>query len=174
MADAEGVPVRAGETRGVHVGLAGGELVLVDEHGIGGVTFDQGGEEAICAVSVITVGDVSKGVPFTLRVHGEVDIFTIPFVRERLRRAIALPQARDLVLDFTYCDYIDSSGLALLLVVRNQLARSGGRLRVSNATPSIRRKLARTLSQGIVDDSPAGAEIPPDVSDAANKGSRRT
>lgn len=148
---------------GTHASVLGGEFVRIDRHGIGGFAFDTDGSRMPCAVSLVSSGDGSADLPtgspdgpLTLRIHGELDLYTVPFVKGRISRAVEVLSARDLVLDFTYCDFVDSTGLALILSLRAHLEAAGGRVRVACLAPTMRRKLARTLPQTIFSDLPAG------------------
>jgi len=48
---------------------------------------------------------------------------------------------RKLVLDLAGLDYIDSSGLGMLLFCGGRMEQAGGRMRVSGATPAVARVL---------------------------------
>jgi anti-anti-sigma factor len=135
------------DSQGAHTELTGAEHVGSDEHGIGGFAFGDDGSQMPCALSVVSFGDDSRGVPLTLRIHGELDLYTVPFVKGQVHRAVEVLAARDLTLDFTYCDFVDSTGLALVTILKAHLKRSGGRLRVTNLRPTLRRKFDRILKQ---------------------------
>ena len=71
-------------------------------------------------------------------VTGEVDLATGP---ELERALLALPDAgvASVMVDLTGCSFMDSNGLHLLTRTRRRLDRSGGRLAVVSANPSVLR-----------------------------------
>lgn len=62
-----------------------------------------------------------------LQVAGEVDLATRDELRERLLALVA-EGARHLVVDLTALEFIDSSGLGVLIRVRNVVQEQGGSL----------------------------------------------
>jgi anti-anti-sigma factor len=82
-----------------------------------------------------------------LEVVGELDLA----VADRLRAAIEAvdPGVELVVVDLARCEFLDSTGLAVILGAREQLEESGRRLMVSSPTRQVERVLAIT---GLLDD----------------------
>jgi anti-sigma B factor antagonist len=76
-------------------------------------------------------------------VAGEVDIATGP---ELERALLALPNdgAESVIVDFTECGFMDSTGLHILARSHQRLGRSGGRLAVVTANGGVLRVLELT------------------------------
>ena len=69
----------------------------------------------------------------TLRVAGEVDLATSPLLEQHAERV--LPHvAHSLILDFAGVDFLDSTGLSALVVLRRAADRVGIRFAVVNLT----------------------------------------
>jgi anti-sigma B factor antagonist len=66
---------------------------------------------------------------------GEIDISTVPQLRERLFELTA--SRRPLVADLDQVSFIDSAGLSALVGAANRTAAHGGSLRVVCARPKI-------------------------------------
>jgi anti-sigma B factor antagonist len=73
-----------------------------------------------------------------LRVAGEVDLYTAPLLRERIRE-LAASGAVHLIADLTQVDYLDSTGLGVLVGGLKRLREDGGSLALVIATPRILR-----------------------------------
>jgi anti-sigma B factor antagonist len=74
-------------------------------------------------------------------VHGELDLFTAPDLREQLRAQIDRHPAR-LVVDLADCSFVDASGCHAVLTASRRLADHGGRLAIVNTDPAIARVFA--------------------------------
>jgi anti-sigma B factor antagonist len=74
-------------------------------------------------------------------VHGELDLFTAPELREQLRAQVDRGAAR-LVVDLADCSFVDASGSHALLTASRRLAGHGGRLAIVNTNPAIARVFA--------------------------------
>jgi anti-sigma B factor antagonist len=70
---------------------------------------------------------------------GEIDIYTVTRLRERLFEIAA--SGRPLVVDFDQVSFIDSVGLAMLVGTANRAAAHGSSLQVACAPPKIRQLL---------------------------------
>lgn len=81
--------------------------------------------------------------PTVLRVTGRLDGTSVSEIRERLHTAIAL-DGGDLVLDLSDVDWLDVTGLAVLVDVHRRLRQQGRRLILRGCTPRLRRALAVT------------------------------
>ena len=82
----------------------------------------------------VTTGDA----PGVVVMAGEIDFSVTPRVRVRLLELVGETDA-DILLDMAGLDYIDSSGLALLLELRKHLQESGRSVRVRSISPQVRK-----------------------------------
>lgn len=82
----------------------------------------------------VTAGDA----PGVVVMAGEIDFSVAPRVRDRLLDLVGESRA-DVVLDMAGLDYIDSSGLALLLELRKHLQEHGRSVRVRSISPQVRK-----------------------------------
>ncbi len=73
-----------------------------------------------------------------LRVTGEVDVYTAPMLRERIRE-LAAKGAVHLIADLTQVDFLDSTGLGVLVGGLKRLREDGGSLALVITTPRILR-----------------------------------
>lgn len=71
-----------------------------------------------------------------LSVRGEVDMATAPALAAALSGMVAAGD-RLVVVDLSGTDFIDSSGLGVLVVALRQLRRHGGRMRVVCSSPRV-------------------------------------
>lgn len=71
----------------------------------------------------------SRGVAghTVVEVHGEVDVYTAPMLRERLTELIG-GGARSVVVDLSQVEFLDSTGLGVLVGTQKRLRISGGTL----------------------------------------------
>jgi anti-sigma B factor antagonist len=69
----------------------------------------------------LTVAAMQHGRATVISISGEIDMATVPQLREALEEALR-QSPPCLVLDLTDLDFCDSSGLALLVAVRRRLA----------------------------------------------------
>jgi len=76
------------------------------------------------AIEVRPLGSLSR-----LEVAGDIDVRTAPHLDAALSRLIAAGQV-DLVLDFTAVQFIDSSGLAVLVRALKRIRPQNGRFRL--------------------------------------------
>jgi anti-anti-sigma factor len=71
-----------------------------------------------------------------VRPGGDVVAAAVPELRETLRGAVA-GGAREMVLDLTNVQMLDSSGIGLLIAAHNSIRKLGGRLSVIHASREI-------------------------------------
>jgi len=71
-------------------------------------------------------------------VSGELDLFAAPELKEAISQALA-DDARDLIVDLTQTEFIDSSGLGALMLAMKRAQSLGGRLVVVDAGGSVAR-----------------------------------
>ncbi|PTM53300.1 STAS domain-containing protein [Desmospora activa] len=85
----------------------------------------------------------------TLIVSGEVDAFTAPQLREKL---MPLCKAnREIHLDLSQVDYMDSTGLGVLIGAYKSLCAKKGRLVLTGISPRLKRLLKITGLTEIID-----------------------
>lgn len=82
-------------------------------------------------------------------VAGELDIASVPALRDALFRAVDGPG--DVVLDVSDVVFCDASTLAVLVNARNRARARGGRLVVRHPPPAMRRVIDVTRLDGILD-----------------------
>lgn len=83
----------------------------------------------------------SRDSALTIALSGEIDHHGAREMMTQLDQAIAERLPAQLVLDLSGVTFMDSSGIAVLLRARRQLAHSGGTLRVVNIPAQARRVL---------------------------------
>jgi anti-sigma B factor antagonist len=74
------------------------------------------------SLSTRTVGDYS-----VLQVGGEVDVYTAPRLRERLVELVERGN-RQIIVDLGSVDFLDSTGLGVLVGAHKRLKQAGGSL----------------------------------------------
>ena len=82
-------------------------------------------------------------------VDEEVDLATLPALRDRLQVALAR-RPRRLVLDLSACPFFDVCGLSLLVEVQAEARRRGSELVVRGASPTVRRMVRLTGLTAVV------------------------
>ena len=73
-----------------------------------------------------------------LAVSGEVDVATVPRLREQLHSLVAQGQTH-VVVDLDGVDFLDSTGLGVLVGALKRLRSSGGELHLICTQPRIRK-----------------------------------
>lgn len=96
------------------------------------------------------------GSAATLRMSGELDAFTAPELAD-LCGSVFARGGRDIVIDLTDTNFLDSSGLRALIGARQLFGSEGGTLRLAQPSESVLRLLAITgLSDYFtIDDRPS-------------------
>jgi anti-sigma B factor antagonist len=89
------------------------------------------------------------GGPVLLRLRGELDVLTAPVVRAQLLDLMARRPA--LVVDLQLLDFMDSSGLAVMLELRSRARSSGWSVSVRGARGRVRQLLERTGTLTLVE-----------------------
>ena len=82
---------------------------------------------------------IRDGDRLIVRLAGELDHYCAQSVRRDLDRLIADPSVRWLILDFTMLQFMDSSGIGVILGRYRQLRDRGGQLGVIRMNPHIQR-----------------------------------
>ena len=91
----------------------------------------------------IDVGVEAETSATVLTVTGEVDLRTAPELRTLIDRVLDEGASR-LVVDLAGVDFLDSTGLSVLVGAHKRLARTGGRLVVANPPEIVSRVLSIT------------------------------
>jgi anti-sigma B factor antagonist len=92
------------------------------------------------------------GGPVLLRLRGELDVQSAPVLRAQLLDL--LPERLALVVDLQPLDFMDSSGLAVLLELRSRARSSGWSVTVRGARGRVRELLERTGTLQLVEAEP--------------------
>ena len=71
-----------------------------------------------------------------IRLVGRMNAVTVKPFEEQMMQCIGAGETR-LLVDFTGCDYIDSSGLRVLLIGMKRLMASGGKMALFGLNPHI-------------------------------------
>ena len=87
----------------------------------------------------------------TLRLSGELDLVTAPLLRDALRRLHG--DGRRIVLDLSGVEFVDSTGLVLLM----EEAPKGGHVRLARElSPAVARLFEVTKTEQLFEWEPAG------------------
>lgn len=92
----------------------------------------------------LTVRFDAHARPPVLAVTGELDIGSAPVLREALLRLLGGDTVDDVVLDLSGVSFVDSSGLAVLLMGARRWGASEARMLVRSASPTVQRLLDLT------------------------------
>jgi anti-sigma B factor antagonist len=85
----------------------------------------------------------------TLTVEGELELQSINELRERILR-LAETTAKDIAVDLSKVDYIDSTGIALLISLQRRQVQKGNSLKITSVSPRIQSLLQLTTLSDIV------------------------
>jgi anti-sigma B factor antagonist len=109
--------------------------------------------ELVCSLAVL--GDLP-----VLQVSGEIDLATLPYLRDQLTRAIAVHHGATLFVDLDGVTALDDTGLGMLLGAAGQAREHRGDVMIVCTSERLRARFAATgLDRAIaVLDRPA---IPP-------------
>ncbi|MFG3438870.1 anti-sigma factor antagonist [Nonomuraea sp. NPDC047897] len=77
-----------------------------------------------------------------VRLRGEIDIATADAFRSALDHAVEHPAVSSLYLDLGEVEFIDCSGLRVLVGVRRAMEDKGGTVRLTRRSPAVERLLA--------------------------------
>lgn len=98
-----------------------------------------------------------------LRLVGELDLASADGLEQRIGR-LCVEGSREIVLDLSELDFVDSSGLRAMLTSRQTCERSGCELVLVNCKEQVRRVLELTGIDGVLhtrEEAPAsGAQAP--------------
>lgn len=76
-----------------------------------------------------------NGGATTIRIRGEVDLYTAPKLRERLEQVVA-GEDQQVVVELSEMDFIDSTGLGVLVGALKQVREHGGDMVLRNPSRS--------------------------------------
>jgi anti-sigma B factor antagonist len=85
----------------------------------------------------------SEGGQRTVRLEGECDLASAPVLREALRPMVP-PEVSEVVIDASQLEFIDSTGLGVILGAHRRLTESGGVLKIAGAKGGVQRVLRVT------------------------------
>lgn len=102
-------------------------------------------DEPFRRVVELSVGQV------VIRVFGEVDLTSC----DELRATIDTNRALTTIVDLSEADFMDSSGLAALIIARQSVEEIGGTLTFRDPSRSVRRLLKRSGLDFLLGDEPA-------------------
>jgi anti-sigma B factor antagonist len=95
---------------------------------------------------------VTEGAPLAVHMHfpaagsavvvvaGEIDLSSVPKLRDSLAYALASPR-REVVVDLAGVEFIDASGVGVLVGAASEAARTGVKFRLRRPSPSVGRVL---------------------------------
>ncbi len=75
-------------------------------------------------------------------IEGDIDHHSAKFIRETIDREIFLARPHVMILELSQVDFMDSSGLGLILGRYTRMREVGGMLKLSNPTPQTVKILA--------------------------------
>lgn len=88
-----------------------------------------------------------------VKIAGDMDISTVPRLREELGGAVAA-RPDTVVVDLSACPFVDATAMTLLLETHRQACRSGVRLCLQGCSPRVLRLLSLTKLRGVFDLAP--------------------
>lgn len=92
-----------------------------------------------------------KGQRIIVELSGELDHHSVALIREQLDAMIADPTVNELVLDMRHVQFMDSSGLGMVLGRYRTLNARGGRLLLTSVPMSIDRVFRMSGIYSLVD-----------------------
>ena len=95
------------------------------------------------AASDFTMTVSKEGNETVVTLSGDVDVYTSARLRERLLDLIHHARPR-LVIDLANLDFVDSTGLGMLVAVAERVRRAGGEMALRSPTASTRRVIEIT------------------------------
>lgn len=85
-----------------------------------------------------------------ISVRGEIDIYSIEKFRDSIEEKIKT-QASEIILDCSELSYMDSTGMGVLIELRNKTKELGQKIIMMNPRPNIRKLLALTGVDKIIE-----------------------
>ncbi|NMA66407.1 MAG: anti-sigma factor antagonist [Clostridiaceae bacterium] len=72
---------------------------------------------------------------------GEIDHHTSKMARERIDSRFVMEPVKNMIMDFSKVTFMDSAGIGLVLGRMNKASSVGGKLRIRNPKPEIKKIL---------------------------------
>ena len=91
----------------------------------------------------LTIAVDADGTTRIIRMEGSCDLATAPRLRQTLQPLVP-PEVNEVVLDVSALEFIDSTGLGVVLGAMRRLREGGGTLRIAGANGIVRRVLEIT------------------------------
>lgn len=85
-----------------------------------------------------------------VKIKGELDLLTAETFRNLVERALSQENAQNLILDMEQLDFIDSSGLGVILGRYRRIREQGGNMAIVGVKPHVKRILELAGIMGIV------------------------
>jgi len=82
------------------------------------------------------LGETTEGSTLRMAVRGRIETANAQRLLNDINARLS-GTTRELVLDLSAVEYFDSGGGAVLIALRQRLARAGGSLRITSSTPAI-------------------------------------
>jgi anti-sigma B factor antagonist len=93
-------------------------------------------------VSSLSLGTRAEGARTVVSLTGDLDLATVPSLREVALRELAAPACEVLVLDLAELTFLDSTGLGCWIDLRNQARERGKSIEFVSAPLAARRTVA--------------------------------
>lgn len=90
----------------------------------------------------MTLTTDKNGSRLTVHLSGELNTLTAPELTALLDKELG--GVKELILDFSGCDYVSSAGLRVLLATYKQMKAAGGGIKLSNVGENFRDVLKNT------------------------------
>ena len=90
-------------------------------------------------MSSLWLGTRQEGTVTVLALDGELDLATVPSLRESAISELERPECQTLVLDLTRLTFLDSTGLGCWIDLRNYAQQHGKSLEFGSAPRVVRR-----------------------------------
>ena len=84
----------------------------------------------------ILLHELDEGV-LVIALSGEVDLGTVLPVRDAARAATESGDYRCIIFDLTELEFLDSTGLRVLVETHNKMAAAGGAMRIVNSSAGL-------------------------------------
>ena len=101
------------------------------------------------------IASEQQGEQSLAKLDGSITIDSSPGLRRALLRLLKAPESRRLTLDFSQVDYIDTSGLAILIEALRSARQLGKSLQLSGLRERPRYLLESTGLLRLFDEAPA-------------------
>lgn len=99
---------------------------------------------------------IGMGKTSMVSIKGEIDIYSIENFRTSIEKEIQT-QATQIILDCSELSYMDSTGMSVLIELRNKTKEMGQKIIMMNPRPNIKKLLSLTGVDKIIEivDNPA-------------------